>query len=292
VALDWTPNTNHTGLYVANALGYYRDVGLKTTLVQPPENGALSLLAAGRVEFGISFQEEIAAARTASSPLPVVAVAAIMEHNLSGLISLKETGIETPKDLEGKRYASWETPLEIALLQNIITSDGGDPALLRLVPNTVTDIFSALSTDIDVIWIFYPWDGMAAITREMDFNYLEFRELNPVFDFYTPVLATTDTLVEQETAMVTAFLEATRQGYQYAIAHPAEAAEILLAAVPELEAAMVHASQQYLADHYAEDASKWGYIASERWDSFYQWLYDEGITAINLVGTGYRNILK
>ena len=54
--LDWTPNTNHTGLYVAQSLGYFEDQGLEVEIVQPPEDGANTLVASGKAQFGVSFQ--------------------------------------------------------------------------------------------------------------------------------------------------------------------------------------------------------------------------------------------
>ena len=52
VSLDWTPNTNHTGLYVALAKGYYADAGLNVKIVQPPEGDAIAACSSGQVQFG------------------------------------------------------------------------------------------------------------------------------------------------------------------------------------------------------------------------------------------------
>ena len=86
----------------------------------------------------------------------------LIDHNLSGLVSLKEDNILSPKDLEGKRYATWDTPLEKAIISEIIKADGGDPKKLTYVSNTATDAISALQTDIDVVWIFYAWYDISA----------------------------------------------------------------------------------------------------------------------------------
>ena len=136
VVLDWLPNTNHTGIYVAKDKGYFSEEGLEVEIVQPPEGGALTLLASGDAQFGISFQEEIAAALTAEDALPVKAVAAIIQHNTSGIISLKENGIESPKGMEGKKYATWSMPIEQAIIKNVITKDGGDFTKIVMIPNT------------------------------------------------------------------------------------------------------------------------------------------------------------
>lgn len=101
VVLDWTPNTNHTGLYVAQKNGYFADNGLEITIEQPPEDGAEALVASGKAQFGVSFQENVASALTADSPLPITAVAALIQHNTSGIISLKKNNITSPKDMAG-----------------------------------------------------------------------------------------------------------------------------------------------------------------------------------------------
>ena len=99
VVLDWTPNTNHTGMYVALEKGYYEDSGLDVEIIQPPEGGALSLVAANKAQFAVTFQEEIGPALAAENALPVTAIATIIDHNLSGIISLKEKGIDSPKKI-------------------------------------------------------------------------------------------------------------------------------------------------------------------------------------------------
>ena len=89
VILDWTPNTNHTGLYVAKEKGYYKDLGLDVEIIQPSEGSSLQLLAAGKGDFAISYQEDLTYARTSDNPLPVKAIAAVIQHNTSGFASPK-----------------------------------------------------------------------------------------------------------------------------------------------------------------------------------------------------------
>ena len=183
--LDWTPNTNHTGIYVAQELGYYADEGLEVEVVQPPEDGATALVGAGQAEFGVDFQDYLAPALLPSVSVPVTAVAAIIQHNTSGIISLKEKGIDSPKKLEGMTYATWELPVEQAIMKLVMERDGGDFSKLNMVPSTVTDVVSALQTNIDAVWIYYAWDGIATEVKGLDTNYFEFRDIDPVLDFYT-----------------------------------------------------------------------------------------------------------
>ncbi|MCJ7666179.1 MAG: ABC transporter substrate-binding protein, partial [Actinobacteria bacterium] len=96
IVLDWVPNTNHTGIYVASENGYYNDEGLEIEIIQPSEGGSAELIAAGKGDFGISYQEQVTYARTAKNPLPIVAIAAIIQHNTSGFASPEDKDIKTP----------------------------------------------------------------------------------------------------------------------------------------------------------------------------------------------------
>ena len=155
LVLDWTPNTNHTGFYVAMEKGYYKDAGIELEIVQPPEDGAEVLVSSGKADFGISFQDTMAGALSGDNPLPIKAIAAITQHNTSGIMSRKGDGITSPKGLEGKNYATWDMPIEKAVLQNVVEKDGGDFSKVNLIPSTVTDEVSALSSkQVDAIWVY------------------------------------------------------------------------------------------------------------------------------------------
>ena len=109
IVLDWTPNTNHTGLFVAKELGYFKEEGIENVeIVQPPEGSTTALIGAGGAQFGISFQDTLAKSFVSDTPVPVTAVAAIIQHNTSGIISLKSKGIDSPKKMEGLKYATFD----------------------------------------------------------------------------------------------------------------------------------------------------------------------------------------
>ena len=108
--LDWTPNTNHTGIYVAQEKGYFKDRGLDVTIKTPGEVNADQLVAVNKVQFGISAQEQVTQARTEG--IPVKSIGAIIQHNTSGFMSLKDKNITSPKDYVNKTYGGWGGPVE------------------------------------------------------------------------------------------------------------------------------------------------------------------------------------
>ena len=182
--LDWTPNTNHTGLYVAMSKGYFEAEGLSVEIQQPPEDGAEVLVASGKADFGVSFQDSMAAALTGEHPLPITAVAAVIQHNTSGIISRKGEGMNTPKGMEGHSYATWNGPIELATLKHVVEADGGDYSKINLIPNAVTDEVSALkSKQVDSIWIFYAWAGVKTELEKLETDYFAFADIDPVFDY-------------------------------------------------------------------------------------------------------------
>lgn len=287
--LDWTPNTNHTGLYVADALGYYEDAGIKINIVQPPEDGATPMVASGKAQFGIDFQDYLAPVYTSEDKLPVIAVAAILQHNTSGIISLKEDNILSPKDMAGKAYATWSLPIEQAIIKNVIETDGGSFDDVELIPEYVTDEAAALQQDIDAIWVYYAWAGIATELAGLDTNMFYFKDINPVFDYYSPVIVANTDFLNDDPETAKAFLDATRKGYEYAIDNPEKASDILCEQVPELDKNLVLNSQKWLADQYKAEVSQWGYIDPARWDAFYAWLYENGLSEEIPAGTGFTN---
>jgi ABC-type nitrate/sulfonate/bicarbonate transport system substrate-binding protein len=278
LVLDWTPNTNHTGFYVALEKGYFTDEGLNVTIVQPPEDGATAMVASGKAQFGIDFQDYLPPVFTAEEEVPVVAVAALLQHNTSGIISLKEDGIDSPKGMEGKNYATWDLPVEKAMLQNIVEADGGDFAKVNLIPEYVDNEPAALQQDIDAIWVYYAWGGISCELAGLDTNMFYFKDITPEFDYYSPVIIANTNYLDSNPKAAAGFLNACKRGYEYAVENPDDAAEILCKQVPELDKDLVKASQNWISGQYKAEVKRWGYIDPARWNAFFNWLYENGLS--------------
>jgi len=289
--LDWTPNTNHTGLYVAQANGYFEEAGLKVEIVQPPEGGAELLVGSGEAEFAVSFQDSMMPAIIGENAIPIEAVAALIQHNTSGIISRAGEGMDRPAGMEGKKYATWDLDLEKATIKQVVEKDGGDFNKVELIPSTVTDEVSALqSNSVDAIWIFYGWAGVAAEVAGLETDYFAFADIDPVFDFYTPVIIGNKDWMAENPDITKAFLGAVKKGYEFAIEDPEGAADILLEAAPELDKELVYASQEYLKDEYKAEVEQWGYIDPVRWNAFYNWVNENGLSETEIPeNTGFNN---
>lgn len=273
--LDWDPNVNHAGLYVAMDKGFFEEEGIEVEVNQPPANGAEALVASGKADFGVSFQDTIAPAFASEEPLPVTAVAAIINHNTSGIFSAKDKNIEKPKDMENHNHSTWGLPIEQAILKQVVEDDGGDFSKVNLVPGDVTNNIAAIQgKDIDTVWIFYPVDGIRAEMENVPINYFSFKDINPIFDYYTPILIANNDFLKNKEDVAKRFMRAFVKGYEYAAENPKEAAEILVKINPELDKDFVEKGMEYLADKYQDDAAYFGQIDPDRWNNFYQWLWD------------------
>ena len=287
--LDYTPNTNHTGIYVALAQGYFDEEGLEVEIVQPPEDGADALIGAGGAQMGVSYQDYIANNLASDQPMPYSAVAAVIQHNTSGIMSRAEDGITRPAAMEGHSYATWNLPIEQATVEQCVEDDGGDWSQVELVPRETDDEVAGLRANMfDTVWVYEAWAVQNAIVQDFDYNYFSFISINDVFDYYTPVIAVNDDFAAENPEAVKGFLRAVKRGYEYAVEDPDGAADILCEQVPELDPELVHQSQAYLADEYVSDADSWGVIDPDRWAAFFQWLNDNGLVDNELdVTAGY-----
>ena len=292
--LDWTPNTNHTGIYAAQALGYFEEEGLDVEIVQPPENGAVLMCAAGQAQFAIDAQDTMAAALDQEEPLGITAVAAMIQHNTSGILSRAGDGINSPKGLEGKVYSTWESPIELKMIEYVMEQDGGDFSKVTLIPNDITDEPAALAAhQTDAVWVFYGWSGINAQVEGVDCDYWSFGDISPELDYYTPVILANDSFLEESPDVAKAFLRAAARGYAYAAEHPKEAADMLIEgdSTGSLSGSedLIYASQEWLSGRYIDDADRWGVIDEDRWNSFYGWLSENGLTQHDLTGKGFSN---
>jgi ABC-type nitrate/sulfonate/bicarbonate transport system substrate-binding protein len=211
--------------------------------------------------------------------VPAVSIAAIIEHNTSSLLALAESGISEPGDLAGHTYGGFGGQLETELVDRLVTCGGGDPGTVDHVEVGQTDYRVGLEQgDYDVIWVFDGWDKIRLEQDGVEVNtipFIEHQECIP--DWYTPLIATSESLIADDPELVSDFLEATADGYRLAIDDPGLAADHLLAAAPELDEALVRASAEYLAGRYASEPTSWGRQDRAVWVEFDQFLVDAGL---------------
>jgi ABC-type nitrate/sulfonate/bicarbonate transport system substrate-binding protein len=270
LVLDWTPNTNHTGLYVARDKGFFKEQGLDVTIIQPGETGAEQMVASGKADFGVSYQEGVTLARTQN--VPIVSIAAVLQHNTSGFASPAAKNIKRPKDFEGKTYGGWGSPVEKQMITSLMETDKADPNKVKIVNTGNVDFFTAVKKNVDFMWIYYGWTGIEAEIRGEKLNMIYLTDYSKELDYYTPVLITSEKKIKEDPETVRAFMKAVSKGYQFAIEKPGEAADILIKAAPDLDPKLVKKSQEWLSPRYKADAPVWGIQKQEVWENYANWM--------------------
>lgn len=275
--LDWVPNTNHTGIFVAADQGYFTEAGLEVKIIEPGEVYAEQAVSSGTVDFGISFQEQVTIAR--ANEVPLVSIAAIIQHNTSGFASRGPLQVSSPRDWEGLRYGAFGSPFEEPTLQALMQCDGADFDQLEIVDTGFADPLALLSEEqTDLAWIFYAWQGIQAEQQALNLNLLMMENwFDCIPDYYTPIIITSESMVDEQPQIIRAFLQAITRGYEFTIRDPEAAAQILLQAVPELDSELVSASQEWISPRYQADANRWGEQSAEVWEAYATWMLDNRI---------------
>ncbi len=275
LAMDWTPNTNHTGLYVAQQKGWFRDQGIDLKILPYSSNVSPDVLvSSGKADVGISSTESIVADEAAGQR--VVSLAAIVQHNTSALVVLVDSGVKTPKDLDGKTYAGFGAAYENAVVGAIIRNGGGKGQFRNVTLNV--DAMQALESHrADFAWVFEGWE---VIQAQRDGHQLKVFPITDfgIADYYTPNFVSSPKEISQKPDLLRHFMAATSQGYEYARSHPDESAQMLLAANKGAfpDPGLVTASQKFLSAHYVDNGRKWGLQDATAWHGYPEFILTTG----------------
>ncbi len=263
LALDWTPNTDHTGFYVARAKGWYDDAGIDLQVLPYASATPETLLAAHQAECGISFQDSLTFAVAAGAD--IVSVAAILQKTASAIGVLAAGPITRPSQLDGKTYAGFGYPNEVPTLTAVIKADGGKGDFTVATLNGAA--YEALyNKQADFTIPFTAWEGVEADLRGIDLRYFQFSDYG-FPEFYQVVLACDREWLTREPDAARRFVAATVQGFEFAAREPDAAAAILMSENPgvfDSNKELPAASQRYLVDGgYLLDAG--GRFGTRRW---------------------------
>ncbi|MDI3339141.1 MAG: ABC transporter substrate-binding protein [Sphaerobacter sp.] len=276
VALDWYPNANHAGLYLAKERGYFRQAGLDVTLYTPANpDDVLQLVGTGKDTFGISYEADVLLAR--AQGIPVRAIAAIVQHPLNSLMALQSSGITRPKDLEGKKVGGTGLPGEEAMLATMLAADGSSLDRVQMV-NVGYDLLPALlSGRVDAIAGGY-WTHEAILAEQQGHPVTVLRvEDWGVPDYYELVLVTSEETIANRPELVQRFVDAVVHGYEDAVADHAAALDAIQANYAEMDRATEERGIERLAPLFVDASRGFGWQAAEKWSHFAGWMEERGL---------------
>lgn len=276
LALDRTPNTNHTGFYVALAKGAYKQAGLDVQIISPDQDNYQTApskrVAQGEADLAITPSESVISYQT--NGVPLVAVATLLARDISAIVTLKESGIDRPQQLDGKVYASYGARYEEDLIRQLIQNDDGRG---QFIPHKSawSGIWRALATrEVDAAWFWLTWEGVKADIEGVELNQFLFDEYEIPYG-YNPVLTAHRDWIDQNKDALRRFLEETASGFRFAVKNPDEAARILIKTAnhPTLtDRNFVEQSQQMVSGYYLDGEGHWGFMHRTIWASFVNWM--------------------
>jgi ABC-type nitrate/sulfonate/bicarbonate transport system substrate-binding protein len=280
LALDWTPNTDHTGFFVARAKGWYAQAGIDLKILPYATQAPETLLAAHQAECGISFQDSLTFAAAAGAD--IVSVAAILQKTASAIGVLADGPILRPRELDDKTYGSFAYPAEVPTMKAVIKADGGEGDFKVAILDAAA--YEALyNKQVDFTIPFTAWEGVEAEQRGIKLRYFQFADYG-FPDFYQVVLACDRQWLEKDPDAARRFVAATAAGFAFAAAKPDEAAALLVSENPGVFDAnkdLPRASQEFLVKGgYLLDADgRFGAQTLERWQGYSDFLYRQGLLA-------------
>jgi ABC-type nitrate/sulfonate/bicarbonate transport system substrate-binding protein len=280
LALDWTPNTNHTGFFVSAANGWYKDAGVNLQILPYATTAPEALLTAGQAECGISFQDALTFAKALGAP--IVSVMAILQHTAQDIAVLASSDIRRPRDLDGRTYAGFGGAQEEPTLRSVIKADGGSGTFKTVTLDTAA--YEALyAKRADFVITFTAWEGIEAGERGIPLRTFAFGAYG-FPDFYQVVLACDSRWLARQPDLARAFVGATVRGFEFAADHPDQAAALLVSQNPGVfdgNPKLPLASQQFLASggFLRDENGKVGRQTLARWQGYSGFLYQQKLLA-------------
>jgi len=278
LALDWTPNTDHTGFYVAKHEGWYADAAIDLKVLPYSGTAPETLIGAHQAECGISFQDALTFA--AATGIKATSVMAILQRNASQIAVLADSGIDRPRQLDGKTYGGFGYPNELPTVKFVIQHDGGKGTFKDVIIDSAA--YEALyAKRVDFTIPFTAWEGVEAKLRGIDLRYFAFTDYG-FPDFYQVVLACDSDWLAKAPDAARRFVAATVSGFEMAASDPDSAAAILVQENPgvfDANPALPKASAEFLASggYYTDPAGKVGPQTLDRWEGYSGFLYDQGL---------------
>lgn len=153
---------------------------------------------------------------------------------------------------------------------------GADFSKLTMVGATGSGLES-MGDDIDIQWEFEGWAVINDRMQGYDINYMPVKDLDSRLDYYTPVIITNEDMIENDPETVQAFMDAVKQGYEYAIESPEAVANILHEVIPDTDMDFLLESQKFLSGQYSLDSDTWGLMKDEVWDGYTEFMYEYGL---------------
>ena len=280
LALDWTPNINHIGFFVAKEKGFYKENDLKVEFLTPDLDDYL-ITPAKKVEmnmsdFGLCPTESLISFRTKKNPFILKGLMTIFQEDVSAIATVESNNILRPKHLDGRSYASYKARYEDKIIKKMIINDGGKGNLKIFYPKRLGIWNTLIENKYDSTWIFINWEGVEASKKNINLELYKMSDFGIPYS-YSPILFSSSDYINNNSNTVKKFIESSRKGYTYCYENMDEAVSILNKFVPITDKGIdLIECLKISIDHFGP-RENFGKIDLKKIDIFLKWLKDNNI---------------
>ncbi|MCS7076460.1 MAG: ABC transporter substrate-binding protein [Bacteroidia bacterium] len=287
IALDWTPNINHVGFFIAKELGFYDDKQIQIQIQSPAEDNYQTTpgkkLELGLVDFAIAPFETVISFNNKPNKAHFIAVFAILQEDLSCIVTLHNSGINSPKYLDGKTYASYKAKYEDHIVKQMVINDGGKGELNIIYPDKLGIWNTVVSGQAQATWIFDNWEGIEASTKNIILNKFRLKDYGIPYG-YSPVIVTKMEYLINKREIYIDFIKATQKGYLYASQHSVPTLSILEKYLPKNDIQNIDLQKAFsITAPYFGNEQNCGIMSSERVNAFLSWLVKHNLESVQIL---------
>ncbi|NBC57625.1 MAG: ABC transporter substrate-binding protein, partial [Bacteroidetes bacterium] len=286
-ALDWTPNVNHIGFLISKTLGYYEAAGIKLEILNPQDdNYALTpgkKLELDKTDFAIAPTETVISLNNKRNKVEAVAVYTILQEDLSRIASLRSSKIDSPEQLDGNIYASYNARYEDHIVREMVKNAGGKGDFKIINPEKLGIWNTLLQGKADATWIFDNWEGVEAETQNIELKKFKLEDYNIPYG-YSPIVLTTRKKLKANQHLYSKFIEATKKGFLYTKENLQESKEILQNHVTshDLENIDLIKSIKWTLPYFGDELNC-GKMNSYKVKTFLEWLVKHKLEQENIL---------
>ena len=281
LALDWYPNADHAGLMLAQQRGYFAAAGIDLNIYTPSDaTTVLQTVGAGKDDFGISYQTDVLLAR--AQGVPVVSIAALVQHPLVVIMSLAEKKILRPGDLVGKAVGYPGIASQEAFLATMLETDAAKLSDVELINVDFNLIPAMLSGQVDAVM--GAFRNVEIVIAEQEGHAVNAMPVEKwgVPDYYELVLVASEETAAKRADFVAAFLGAVQRGFDDAISDPGAALDALVAASPEIDKNVATKGIEFLIPDWRGASPVFGAQQPRRWADFANWMKSRALIPSDL----------
>ena len=276
IALDWTPNINHIGIFVARELEFYKESGIEIEIINPLEDNYSMTpgkrLELGLTDFAMAPFETVISLNNKKNIVDAIAVFAILQEDISSIASLKSSNLYRPNLLDGKIYASYKARYEDHIVKEMIKNDGGVGDIEITYPDKLGIWNTLLEKKADATWIFNNWEGIEAQSKKIELNKFSLQEFNIPY-CYSPVIITKKSNLISKKNEYAGFIKATQKGYLHSVENKSIAVNILKQYLTDYDKENIDLNRSIDATSiYFGDNKLCGFMKIERIKLFLNWL--------------------